>query len=90
MDELRSTLCEIVDSDISNKYETFKGSHPHYFKTYPRLMQLACDSSIIAVDFKNKLKLFLQIKSQMDDNDITRDEAEKHIGQSLADEYLPV
>jgi hypothetical protein len=90
MNELKSKIYEIVDSDIPNKYETFKEIHPYYFQTYPRLMKLACDSSVNADEFKQKLEHFLFVKSQMDDMDITRDEAEKHIGQSLADEYLPI
>jgi hypothetical protein len=90
MDALKTALYEIVDSDIPNKLESFKGVYPHYFKDYPRLMQLACDYSINVVTFKQKIDNFLHIKSQMEDNDITREDAEKQIGQSLADEYLPI
>lgn len=90
MDGLRAAVYEIVDSDLPNKMETYQHKYPEFFKSHPRLMNMACESTLSVQTFKTMFEHLCVMKTRIDNDDISRDAAEKIVGQSLADEYLPI
>jgi hypothetical protein len=90
MNSLKTAVYEIVDSDLPNKYGTFETKYPHHFKSHPRLMKMACEPDLCVQTFKSMFESFCAMKEHMDNSDISREAAEKVIGQNLANEYLPV
>ena len=90
MDMLKAVIYDIVDSDLPNKFETYKRKYPHQFNSHPRLMRMACEPDLCVATFKSMFDRICSVKSQMDNTELSKDDAEKQIGQSLAEAYLPV
>jgi hypothetical protein len=90
MDTLKAVIYDIVDSDLPNKFETYKQKYPHHFNSHPRLMRMACEPDLCVATFKSMFDRICAVKSQMDNAELSKDDAEKQIGQSLAEAYLPV
>ena len=87
--DLKETLHEIINSKKGDKLVFFKSKYKSQFERYPKLMDMACDSGIDKEAFLKRFDYYIDMKIMIDNQEITNDQADVQIGESLGKEYIP-
>tara|TARA_B110000971_G_scaffold214598_1_gene246901 strand:+ start:972 stop:1253 length:282 start_codon:yes stop_codon:yes gene_type:complete len=89
MDKLRSVIYEIIDCTNTNKFQAFKETHGDLFLKFPVLLKMACESELDKEAFLQKFEYYVSMRSKVEKQELTLDEADIKVGSRLGKEYIP-
>ena len=84
-----TVINEIIGSSEENKLSYFQKRHGEMFARFPALLKMACEPNLDKGDFMNKFTYYLEMRTKVEKQELTLDQADVKVGTRLGKEYIP-